>query len=241
MNGSNGRRRGDAILSPELVPSASAPADGPKVGVLALQGDFREHRQVLAKLGVASREVRTLNELEQVEALIIPGGESTTIGKLMRQLGLLDAIRSRARAGMPIFGTCAGLITLAKSTAEGDQPLLGLADVVVRRNAFGRQLHSFEADLTVAGLGPKPVHGIFIRAPWIERAGPAVEVLATYQGHIVAARQGNILLTAFHPELTSDTRMHELFVRIVREQRRSSGGGANPGETRGGVVEEVVR
>ncbi|MGZ4200328.1 MAG: pyridoxal 5'-phosphate synthase glutaminase subunit PdxT, partial [Thermoleophilia bacterium] len=167
---------------------------------------------MLERLGAASVEVRLRHELDFVDALVIPGGESTTIGKLMGHYGLIEPIKTRAAAGMPVFGTCAGLITLAREIVEGDQPVLGLIDIVARRNAFGRQVHSFEADLELASLGPPPLRAVFIRAPWIEHAGPGVEILASLQGHAVAARQGRVLVTAFHPELTGDTRMHEAFL-----------------------------
>jgi 5'-phosphate synthase pdxT subunit len=212
------RQRRDAILSPEFG-LRSAGGEHPHVGVLALQGDFREHRLAMERLGAVTTEVRTVGQLQAVDALVIPGGESTTIGKLMREYGFVDAIRARHAGGMPVYGTCAGLITLARSIVEGDQPLLGLMDIVARRNAFGRQVHSFEADLQVRGLGEQPLRAVFIRAPWIEEAGPGVEVLARLGGHAVAARQGRLLATAFHPELTGDTRVHGLFLQLVREAR----------------------
>lgn len=206
--------------------------------MLALQGDFREHRLVLERLGAVSSEVRTLAELQAVDGVVIPGGESTTIGKLMREYGFIEAVRARAETGMPVYGTCAGLITLARRTVEGDQPLLGLMDIVARRNAFGRQVHSFEADLEIPALGPPPLHAVFIRAPWIEQKGPDVETLASYQGHIVAAREGRLLTTAFHPELTGDTRMHGLFLQMVRQAIAEHETGGATGVTP--VSEEVV-
>ena len=218
MTRSGLQQRRDAILSPEFGLRAAG-REHPHVGVLALQGDFREHRVVMERLGAVTSEVRTPAQLQAVDALVIPGGESTTIGKLMREYGLIEAIRARHAAGMPIYGTCAGLITLARSIVEGDQPLLALMDIVARRNAFGRQVHSFEADLQVHGLGEQPLRAVFIRAPWIEEAGPDVEVLSSLQGHAVAARQGRLLVTAFHPELTGDTRMHGLFLQLVRDAR----------------------
>jgi pyridoxal 5'-phosphate synthase pdxT subunit len=233
-------RRRDAILSPEFDARGGGVA-APRIGVLALQGDFREHRLVLEGLGAATVEVRTVADLETVAALVIPGGESTTIGKLMRHFGLLGPIRSRAEEGMPVYGTCAGLITLAKDIVEGDQPLLGVMDIVARRNAFGRQVHSFEADVEVPLLGPPPIRAVFIRAPWIESHGTGVELLAVYDGHAVAARQGNLLVTAFHPELTGDTRMHGAFLSMVRvATTKTSASGAAAGN--GGVPrkEEVV-
>ncbi|MCL6105858.1 MAG: pyridoxal 5'-phosphate synthase glutaminase subunit PdxT [Actinobacteria bacterium] len=185
------------------------------IGVLALQGAFREHRRALAKAGAAAREVRLPAELEGLDALVIPGGESTTIGKLMVSYHLLESVRELAAAGLPVFGTCAGLVMLAREVVEGEQPLLGLMDIRVRRNAFGRQVRSFEADLDLPLLGKEPFHGVFIRAPWIESAGPGVEVLAEYQGHAVAARQDNLLVTAFHPELTEDLRLHRQFIGMA--------------------------
>ncbi len=185
------------------------------IGVLALQGAFREHRRALAKAGAAAREVRLPAELEGLDALVIPGGESTTIGKLMVSYHLLESVRELAAAGLPVFGTCAGLVMLAREVVEGEQPLLGLMDIRVRRNAFGRQVRSFEADLDLPLLGKQPFHGVFIRAPWIESAGPGVEVLAEYQGHAVAARQDNLLVTAFHPELTEDLRLHRQFIGMA--------------------------
>ena len=231
-----GRRR-DAILSPEFDADPRRPAAIPRVGVLAVQGDFREHRAVLERLGAATTEVRRETDLDAVEALVIPGGESTTIGKLMRHYGLIEPIRARGSAGMPVFGTCAGLITLARRIVEGDQPLLGLMNIVARRNAFGRQVHSFEADLEIAPFGPPPLRAVFIRAPWIESAGPGVEILATCRGHAVAAREGRMLVTAFHPELTGDTRMHDAFLSMVRAASSAAGAtGARAGAPTGEVV-----
>jgi 5'-phosphate synthase pdxT subunit len=214
----NGNRRRDAILSPDPLVVADKSGQ-PLIGVLALQGDFREHRLILERLGAATREVRQLRDLEGLDGLVIPGGESTTIGKLMVEYDLLEGIRGMSRGGKPIYGTCAGLITLANDTVEKhDQPLLELMDIIARRNAFGRQVHSFEADLRAPAFGERPLHAVFIRGPWIESAGPGVEILAEYQGHGVAALQGSILVTAFHPELTDDTRVHELFLRMVRRR-----------------------
>jgi 5'-phosphate synthase pdxT subunit len=187
------------------------------VGVLALQGDFREHRLMLEKLGATVREVRQVEHLSDLEGLVIPGGESTTMAKLMVHYGLIDGIRDFGLAGRPIYGSCAGLIALARDTVEGGQPTLGLMDIVARRNAFGRQLHSFETDLEVASIEGGPLRGVFIRAPWIEEAGPGVRVLAHYQDRIVAAEEGPLLATAFHPELTGDTRMHAYFLAKVRQ------------------------
>ena len=209
-------RRRDAILSPQFDGRGGGQAAAPPIGVLALQGDFREHRVVLESLGAPTAEVRRPDHLEGLGGLVIPGGESTTIGKLMRHYELIGPIRDLGRRGLPIYGTCAGLIVLASGIVEGDEPHLALMDIVARRNAFGRQVQSFEADLDVSLLGLPPLRAVFIRAPWIESSGPAVEILATWQGRAVAARQGNLLATAFHPELTGDTRMHDAFLTMVR-------------------------
>ncbi len=191
------------------------------VGVLALQGDFREHVVMLEQLQADAVEVRTPEELAAVDALVIPGGESTTIGRLASIYGLIEPIVERCRAGMPVLGTCAGMIFLAASTAEGDQPQLGVLDACVRRNAFGRQVDSFEADLDVVGL-VEPMHAVFIRAPWMEKIGSDVEVLASVvdtagETHPVLVRQGRILATSFHPELTADTRLHEMLLALMAE------------------------
>ena len=174
---------------------------------------------MLAALGALVREVRQVEELAGLEGLVIPGGESTTMAKLMDDYGLLAPIRTFGLAGHPIYGSCAGLIALSKSTVEGGQPTLGLMDIVVRRNAFGRQLHSFEADLDLSGIGGGPLRAVFIRAPWIEEAGPAVRVLARHEGHIVAAEERSLLATAFHPELTGDARVHAYFLEMVQRSR----------------------
>ncbi|MGZ4359512.1 MAG: pyridoxal 5'-phosphate synthase glutaminase subunit PdxT [Gaiellaceae bacterium] len=189
-----------------------------RIGVLAVQGNFREHLAMLRRLGADAVEVRKPDQLEGLDGLIIPGGESTAIGKLIELYGLETAIRGFEG---PLFGTCAGMILLAREAVDGvpGQPLLGLVDISVRRNAFGRQVHSFEADLELAGES-KPFRAVFIRAPWIEEAGGEVEVLAEHEGHAVLARQGRILVAAFHPELTDDTRVHELFLESVRESQR---------------------
>jgi 5'-phosphate synthase pdxT subunit len=188
-----------------------------KIGVLALQGAFIEHEKILARIGVEVVEVRLPQHLEGLDGLIIPGGESTTIGKVARQWGLLEPLRAFAQSGRPLWGTCAGMIFLAKDVVDGkpDQPLLALMDVTVRRNAFGRQVDSFEADLEIAALGEEPFHAVFIRAPLIERVGEGVEVLGKLEGGaIVAIRQGNLLATAFHPELTEDDRFHHYFLSL---------------------------
>lgn len=186
-----------------------------QVGVLALQGAFREHQRALDKCGAETRQVRKPGELSGLEALVIPGGESTTMGKLMREFGLLESVKGMAAEGMPIFGTCAGLIMLAKQIRNSQQTNLGLMDMVVERNAFGRQVDSFEADLPIAELGPQPIRAIFIRAPYITRVDNGVDVLATYGDKIVCARQGRFLVAAFHPELTEDLRLHRYFMERV--------------------------
>jgi 5'-phosphate synthase pdxT subunit len=186
------------------------------VGVLALQGDFAEHIAMLSRIGVDTREVRKPSDLEGVDALIIPGGESTTIGKLMARYGLDAAIRARAEQGMPIYGTCAGLILLAQEIEGSNQPRLGLMDIAVIRNAFGRQIESFEADIPFAPTPDQPIRGVFIRAPIVSRVGAGVQVLSDFAGKIVAVQQGNLLATAFHPELTDDTRVHRYFLTLVK-------------------------
>jgi pyridoxal 5'-phosphate synthase pdxT subunit len=187
-------------------------------GVLALQGDFREHEEILRRIGVETRQVRQPRHLAEVDRLIIPGGESTTIGTLLVLDGLLEPIRERAAAGMPLWGTCAGAILMANQIAEGrpaGQPALALMDITARRNAFGSQLDSFEVDLEIEVLGEPPLRSIFIRAPILEAPGPQVRVLATLEGErIVAAQQGNLLATCFHPELTRDERLHRYFLAL---------------------------
>jgi 5'-phosphate synthase pdxT subunit len=191
----------------------------PTIGVLAYQGDVREHLRILDELRVRSREVRTLADLDQVDGLIVPGGESTVIGKLAARYGLLGPLRQRAGAGFPVFGTCAGLIFMARQVEGPAQDLLGVMDVRVRRNAFGPQVASFEAEVDVKGVDGGPVSGAFIRAPWISEAGPEVDVLAEIDGRVIAARQGNLLAVAFHPELTGDARLHRWFVDLARAAR----------------------
>lgn len=189
-----------------------------RVGVLALQGAVREHLNMIERCGAEAVAVKWPEDLEGLDGLIIPGGESTTIGKLIKRYGFEPAIRRVHNKGMAIYGTCAGLILLAKRTTEGTQPLLGFMDIEVRRNAYGRQVDSFEADLNVSGLGEEPFRAIFIRAPWIERTlARDVEALAELDGHIVAARQDRLLVTAFHPELTGDTKIHKYFLKIIKE------------------------
>ena len=184
-----------------------------KAGVLALQGDFREHARTLADAGATPVEVRTPDELSSVDCLVIPGGESTTIAKLARLGGMVEPVRARGAGGMPILGTCAGMIVLAERVVGGD-PLFGLIDITVRRNAYGRQVESFEADLDVTGIG-HPVRGVFIRAPWVDDVGPGVTVLAEHEGHPVVLEQGNLLVTSFHPELVGETALHEYLLRKV--------------------------
>ncbi len=183
-----------------------------------MQGDFREHIAMLERLDVEAPEVRTAEQLDACDGLIIPGGESTTIARLLLAFELMALVRRRIESGMPVWGTCAGAIMLANDVPGLDRPPIGAMDICVERNAFGRQLESFEADLHVAGLDGDPFHAVFIRAPVIGPAGPAVEVLASLDdGRIVACRQEAMLATAFHPELTDDTRVHELFVGMVRQ------------------------
>ncbi|GAB7005624.1 pyridoxal 5'-phosphate synthase glutaminase subunit PdxT [Nocardioides sp. AN3] len=188
-----------------------------RIGVLALQGDVREHVGALGALGVDALAVRRPAELETIDGLVIPGGESTTMAKLARTFDLLEPLRARIKDGMPAFGTCAGMILLADRIVDGtaDQETIGGLDITVRRNAFGRQVDSFEGELAVEGLAD-PVHAVFIRAPWVEEVGPEVEVLAAAAGHPVAVRQGRLMATSFHPEVEGDGRIHRLFVDVVR-------------------------
>jgi len=188
-----------------------------KVGVLGLQGAFRRHLDALTRLGVTAVEVRTPAALSGIDALVIPGGESTTMSMLLTSSQLFEPLAERLEAGMPAFGTCAGMILLATGVSDGrtDQRSFGVLDIDVRRNAFGRQVDSFERDLPVAGLDDGPLHAVFIRAPVVERAGPAVEVLARVDEGPVIVRQGVALATAFHPELTDDLRLHALFLERV--------------------------
>ncbi|MEU5163176.1 pyridoxal 5'-phosphate synthase glutaminase subunit PdxT [Streptomyces sp. NPDC020875] len=189
----------------------------PLIGVLALQGDVREHLIALAAADATARPVRRPEELAGLDGLVIPGGESTTMSKLATLFGVMEPLRERVRAGLPVYGTCAGLIMLADKILDprSGQETVGGIDMIVRRNAFGRQNESFEAAVDVAGI-EGPVDGVFIRAPWVESVGADVEIVAEYGGHIVAVRQGNALATSFHPELTGDHRVHGLFVAMVR-------------------------
>jgi 5'-phosphate synthase pdxT subunit len=200
---------------PVAVRDADPEQTGPaKVGVLALQGDVREHVEILTKLGVEPVEVRRDEDLRGLAGLIVPGGESTVIGKQMSEAGLLDGVRSFFYKGGPVWGTCAGMVLAASATTGERQPLLGLMNALVERNGFGRQVHSFEADLEVEGF-ERPFPGVFIRAPFFEDVGPGVEVIGKLGERIVAAKGENILVTAFHPELTDDVRFHEYFLREV--------------------------
>lgn len=222
---------GEALVGRKAPPQRDN-GEGPLIGVLALQGDVLEHLRMLAACGARVRPVKRAEELPGLQGIVIPGGESTTIGRLLQRYQLLEPLRALLGAGLPAFGTCAGAILLGRSalTADGepsDQPLLGVMDTVTRRNAFGRQVDSFEADFDVPGLGAPPLHAVFIRAPWVEEAGPDVEVLATVNpvdrdgkpvgDRVVLARQGTLLASAFHPELTGDSRLHRLFVGVVNE------------------------
>jgi 5'-phosphate synthase pdxT subunit len=188
---------------------------GPQIGVLALQGDVREHLHALRDAGADARPVRRLAEVEAVDGLVIPGGESTTLWKLAVAFELLEPVRKLIAGGMPAFGSCAGLIMLADQVADGTdgQQTFGGIDMTARRNAFGRQVDSFERTVQIDGA---PFHAVFIRAPWVERAGPEVSVLGEDNGRIIAVRQGSLLATSFHPELTPDRRIHELFVSMVK-------------------------
>jgi 5'-phosphate synthase pdxT subunit len=192
---------------------------GPVVGVLALQGDVAEHVRALEAGGTRAREVKTERDLAAVDALIIPGGESTTVIKLLNRFGLIAPIKARVHAGMPLWGTCMGMIVAAHDVAGLEQETLDLIDITVRRNAFGRQIASAEVALPIPVLGPAPFPAIFIRAPWIERAGPGVEVLATHEGHGVFVRQDNVMGTSFHPELSADARVHGYFARMIAAAR----------------------
>ncbi|MGB8019869.1 MAG: pyridoxal 5'-phosphate synthase glutaminase subunit PdxT [Candidatus Nanopelagicales bacterium] len=194
----------------------------PRIGVLALQGDFREHLAALQEIGARAVPVKDADALAQVDGLVLPGGESTTISMLAVRWGLMEPLRAAVRAGLPVYGSCAGMILLADTILDGrpDQQAIGGIDMVVRRNAFGRQVDSFEADVEFPAIGEPPIRAVFIRAPWVESVGPAVQVLATVptagDDRIVAVRAGDLLATSFHPELTGDHRVHALFAGIVR-------------------------
>jgi 5'-phosphate synthase pdxT subunit len=206
---------------------AMTPRLAPRIGVLALQGDVREHLRALESVGAIATSVRRPAELADVDALVIPGGESTTMYKLAVAFDLLEPLRARLKDGMPAYGSCAGMIMLADRIVEGidGQVTLGGLDITVRRNAFGRQVDSFEADVQISGLDGEPFHAVFIRAPWVEEVGHGVEVVGRVgsgaaEGRIVAVRQGGILATAFHPELTRDDRIHALFSEMVTAAAR---------------------
>jgi 5'-phosphate synthase pdxT subunit len=188
-----------------------------RIGVLAVQGGFEAHVRMLRALGAVACEVRTPAQLADLDGLVIPGGESTTIEMGIEAAGLAPAIRAHHRAGRPVFGTCAGMIVC-------DDAHLGLIDATAARNAFGRQLQSFETDLEVAGIGEEPLRAVFIRAPWIERWGEGVEVLSSYEGHPVCVREGSVLACAFHPELTDDSRLHAFFMAMTTSSRREREG-----------------
>jgi 5'-phosphate synthase pdxT subunit len=203
----------------------------PTIGVLALQGDVREHLRALTSAGVRAHPVRRPAELDDADALVLPGGESTTMSKLAIEFGLLDPVRKRIAEGMPAYGSCAGMIMLADEILDGrpDQCSFGGIDMTVRRNAFGRQVDSFEAAVEIDGVGGGPFQAVFIRAPWVERVGGSVAVLGRLDGgvaagRIIAVRQQNLLATAFHPELTGDLRMHRFFVEMVRGEHHDGGG-----------------
>jgi pyridoxal 5'-phosphate synthase pdxT subunit len=191
----------------------------PLIGVLALQGDVREHVNALESSGARTVLVRRPRELTGLDGIVVPGGESTTIGKLAVIFELLEPLRAAIEGGLPVYGSCAGMILLADRLVDGlvDQPTIGGLDICVRRNAFGRQVDSFEEAIVMRGIDGPPIHGVFIRAPWVESVGPDVEVLGCADGRIVAVRQAHLLATSFHPELTGDQRVHRLFVGLVKE------------------------
>ncbi len=203
----------------------------PTAGVLALQGDVAEHLRALAAAGVRAREVKTAAELAAVDALVVPGGESTTVMKLLARSGLDVAIQERVRAGMPFWGTCMGMIVAAHDVAGMDQPTLDLIDITVRRNAFGRQIDSAEVPLAIPALGPEPFSGVFIRAPWVERVGPGVQVLAERDGHPVMVRSRNVLGTSFHPEMGDDARVHAYFLTFLDAAAVGAGRARGEGDT----------
>jgi len=205
-----------------------------KIGVLSVQGDFAEHLAILDSIGVDSVEVRLPEDLRGISGLILPGGESTTMRRLIERWGLREPILDLARSGAPLFGTCAGMIILSKEIVDGEEPVLPLLDVSVRRNAFGRQLDSFESEVAVPVLGDQPVHAVFIRAPIVERVGPDVSVLATLDdGRIVAVRERNLIATAFHPELAGEPRFHRLVAAMASEHDDpGEGAGRRPYPTR---------
>jgi 5'-phosphate synthase pdxT subunit len=205
-----------AQTAPAPAPSGAAEALPPRIGILALQGDVREHANALRDVGAEPIEVRLPRDLVGLDGLILPGGESTTMRRLIDLYGLREPIVALAHGGAPVYGTCAGMILLAERLADGDEPVLRLLDITVERNAYGRQLDSFEADLEIPSLGDKPLHGVFIRAPVVSEVGPDVEVLARDgDGRPIAVRQGRVMATAFHPELTGDRRLHRLLLDLI--------------------------
>jgi len=214
------RHRGEARASDEQHEASAEAKRRPvptiQVGVLALQGAFRAHEEALRTLGIGSRQVRTPAQLAEVDALVMPGGESTTMSKLLESSGLFDPLAERIGDGMPVFGTCAGMILLATSVLDGrpDQRSFGAIDIAVRRNGYGRQIDSFETDIDVAGLD-QPFHAVFIRAPKVESVGDGVEILAAHDGVPVVARHDNVFVASFHPELTGDARLHAEFIRSI--------------------------
>ena len=205
-----------AQTRPAPTPTRAAGSQRPRIGILALQGDVREHVNAVREVGAEPIEVRLPRDLVGLDGLILPGGESTTMRKLIDLYGLREPIQAIAHGGAALYGTCAGMILLADRIADGDEPVLKLLDITVQRNAYGRQLDSFEADLDIPALGDEPVHGVFIRAPVVSEVGPEVEVLARDpDGRPIAVRQGRVLATAFHPELTGDRRLHRLLLELV--------------------------
>ncbi len=214
---------GERIATVRADPAdGELPPDAPTIGVLALQGDVIEHLRALTAVGARAVRVRRLEDLDGLDGIVIPGGESTTIGKLLDAFGLFEPLRAVIHGGLPAFGTCAGLILLSDQLDQDrPQPVLGGLDVTTRRNAFGRQVMSFETDLDVAGLDGGPLHAVFIRAPGIVRTGPDVHVLAEVGDYPVLVQQGHLLAAAFHPEVTADRRLHERFVSYVRERART--------------------
>ena len=205
-----------AQTAPALTHADAAAAGRPRIGILALQGDVREHADAVREVGAEAIEVRLPRDLVGLDALILPGGESTTMRRLIDLYGLREPIVALAHGGAPVYGTCAGMILLADRIADGDEPVLRLLDITVERNAYGRQLDSFEADVAIPSLGDEPLHGVFIRAPVVSHAGPEVDVLARDpDGRPIAVRQGRVIATAFHPELTPDRRLHRLLVELI--------------------------
>ena len=232
-----GEGTGTPAGSPGESPGGSrAGGRAPLVGVLALQGDVSEHLEALRRAGAGTRPVRRPADLDGLDGLVLPGGESTTIGRLLVRSGLLEPVQQRAAAGrLAVYGTCAGLILLARDIVGSAQPRLGLMDLEVERNAYGRQVDSFEVDLPVPALGEEPVRAVFIRAPVVRQAGPAVEVLARWQGRPVLVRQGALLASTFHPELTGDLRIHRYFLQRVLPAAAGGGqDGAGTGHRRAG-------